>query len=116
MKEEVYLATDLQPFLYDPNVVDPRVVARNAVDEYDIQSIQELRGPMHKGRWSKSTLECLVKWTGYDETYDTWEPWINVRDTEQMLRYLQAKNLQYLIPPKFKGKEGTDRRTTLHYT
>ena len=105
MKEEVYLATDLQPFLFDPNVVDPRVVARDSVDEFDIDSILNHRGDTWKNKYIKKSLEFLVHWTGYDNTYDTWEPWSELRDTEQLRQYLLAKNLQYLIPKKFKDLE-----------
>ena len=105
MKEEVYLATDLQPFLFDPNVVDPRVVARDSVDEFDIDSILAHKGDIRKNKYIKSSLEFLVHWTGYDNTYDTWEPWSELRDTEQLRQYLLANNLQYLIPAKFKDLE-----------
>ena len=107
MKEEVYLATNLQPFLFDPNVVDPRTVARNSVDEFDIHSIIDIKGTrQHRGRWLKSDVQFLVHWDGYDETYDTWEPYANLRDTEQLHAYLNAHQLQYLIPNKFINDEG----------
>jgi hypothetical protein len=98
MKEEVYLATDLQPFLFDPNVVDPRVVARNSVNEFDVHSIIDIRGPRRKDKWMKSTVEFLVHWDGYDASYDTWEPYSGLRNTAQLHRYLREHRLTYLIP------------------
>jgi len=103
MKEEIYLAANLQPFLFDPNVVDPRIVARDSVDEFDIHSILDIRGNKHRGKWVRTNLEFLVKWDGYDDPiYNTWEPYSGVRDTEQLHQYLHAHNLQYLIPNKFR--------------
>ena len=102
MGEETYLSANLQPFLFDPNVVDPRVVARDSVDEFDIHSILDIRGNKHRGKWVRTNLEFLVKWDGYDDPlYNTWEPYSGVRDTEQLHQYLRANNLQYLIPNKF---------------
>jgi hypothetical protein len=98
MKEEVYLVTDLQPFLFDPNVVDPRVVARNSVDEFDVHSIVDIRGQRHKNKWMKSKVEFLVKWTGYDDTHNTWEPYSGVRNTAQLHKYLREHKLLYLLP------------------
>ena len=102
MKEEEYLATDLQPFLFDPNVVDPRVVARNSVDEFDIHSIRDIRGPRHRNQWMRSTVEFLVHWDGYNDTHDSWEPYAYLRDTEQLHAYLRQHTLTYLIPNKFR--------------
>jgi hypothetical protein len=98
MKEEVYLVTDLQPFLFDPNIVDPRVVARNSVDEFDIHSILDIRGPKHKNRWTRSTVQFLVKWDGYDDTYNTWEPYSGLRNTAHLHKYLRQQRLTYLLP------------------
>ena len=55
MKDEVYLAADLQPFWFDPNVV-----ARDSVNEFDIRSIIDIRGLRRKNKWAKSTVEFLV--------------------------------------------------------
>jgi hypothetical protein len=98
MKEEVYLAADLQHFLFDPNVVDPRVVARDSVNEFDIHSIINIRGPRRKNKWTKSTVEFLVHWDGYDASYDTWEPYSGLRNTAQLHQYLRDNDLTYLIP------------------
>jgi hypothetical protein len=102
MKEETYLASNLQPFLFDPNVIDPRVVARDSVEEYDIQSILNIRGNKHRGKYVKTDLFFEVKWDGYDDSYNTWEPYSGLRDTSQLHQYLRANNYQYLIPAKFK--------------
>jgi hypothetical protein len=42
-----------------------------------------------------------VKWLGYDDTYNSWEPWKNVRDTDKVHDYLRANNMEKFIPKKF---------------
>ena len=48
-----------------------------------------------------TTMKFLVKWLGYDDTYNSWEPWKNVRDVEKLHQYLRENNLSKLIPKKF---------------
>ncbi|MGQ3285988.1 chromo domain-containing protein [Bosea sp. (in: a-proteobacteria)] len=39
-------------------------------------------------------MEYLVKWTGYDDTYNTWEPEANLAGAPQILsRYKAVHNL-----------------------
>jgi hypothetical protein len=45
-----------------------------------------------------STLSFLVKWLGYDDTYNIWEPWKNVRITDEVYIYLRPNNMEKLIP------------------
>jgi hypothetical protein len=48
-----------------------------------------------------SSLTFHVKWLGYDDTHNTWEPWKEVRDVEILHTYLRANNLTKIIPKKF---------------
>ena len=48
-----------------------------------------------------TTLKFLIKWLGYDDTHNTWEPWKEVRDVEVLHTYLRANNLTKIIPKKF---------------
>lgn len=74
----------LKPFEYDPADVDPRVIAMQDEGEFLIDYIKQHRGDPTK----RSTLEFLVKWApgGGD---DSWEPWENLRRTDQLFDYLQ---------------------------
>jgi hypothetical protein len=52
----------------------------------------------------KSINLLLVKWLGYDETYNSWEPWKNVRDTDKVHDYLRANNMELYtkeVPNKY---------------
>ena len=58
----------------------------------------------HKGKPTKrSSLKFLVKWVGYDDSHNTWEPWSNVRDNIILHQYLKDnKQLKSLVPDKYK--------------
>ena len=47
------------------------------------------------------TLAFHVKWRGFDESFKSWEPWKNLRESEMLHRYLTLHGLQKLIPAKF---------------
>ena len=51
-----------------------------------------------------NTLAFHVKWRGFDESFNSWEPWKNLRETEVLHRYLILHGLQNLIPAKFREK------------
>ena len=44
------------------------------------------------------TLAFHLKWKGYDESFNSWEPWKNLRETEQFHHYLIANGILRLIP------------------
>ena len=91
---EDYHVTLLRPFYYHPESVDPKDVARRDVDEYYVERIIEHRGDVNRLR----TLEFLVKWEGYDESWNSWEPWKNLRLTEALHRYLIENGLRRILP------------------
>ena len=106
---EDYHVTRLREFRYDDRFVDLRDIALRDVDEYYVERILA-----HSGNPTKlKTLQFHVKWRGYDESANTWEPWKNLRETEKLHHYLISKGLQKLIPAKFRDKypECADRRT-----
>jgi transposase InsO family protein len=102
-KELTVNITRLTPFEFDPEHTDPLKVAMVDHEEFFIERILAHRGNLNR----KGTLEFLVRWRGYDPSSDSWEPWKNLRDTEQLHSYLEAKGLERLIPQKFQ----TNRRS-----
>ena len=38
----------------------------------------------------------------YDQSYDSWEPFANLRDSDHLHSYLREKKLTQLIPSKFR--------------
>jgi hypothetical protein len=84
--------------LFDPKKTDPQKVAAHDADEFHIEMILS-----HRGRFSnKRDLEFKVRWTGFDETYDTWEPWKSLKDVEQLHDYLRLIKLAHEIPKAHK--------------
>ena len=53
----------------------------------------------HRGNTKRlSSLEFKVKWRGLDESRDLWDPWKNLRATDQLHTYLIEQGLHRLIP------------------
>jgi transposase InsO family protein len=96
-KTKPYHITDMKPFRFDPLVTNPIDIARKDYLEFFIEEILNMRGEGKK----VSTFSFLVKWLGYDDTYNSWEPWKNVRDTDKIHDYLRANNMEKFIPKKF---------------
>jgi transposase InsO family protein len=90
--------SNLSPFLYDPNHVDPLDIAMKDQEEFFIDSIVSHRG--NKSR--RKTMEFLVHWRGYGHDSDSWEPYSSLRDTDQLILYLRNNRLRSLIGGKHK--------------
>ena len=89
----------LKPYYHDPETQDPRETALGDKQMFVIQKVLRHRGDPKR----KTTLEFLIQWEGFDESANTWEPWKNVRETQQIHAYLkQHKTLAKLIPKLFK--------------
>ena len=89
--------SSLRPFFYDPLRVIPKDIAIANAREFYIDRIISHRGDINK----KSSMEFLVRWFGYTEDDDSWEPFGNLSDTDQLLAYLRSNpRLVKLIDPK----------------
>jgi hypothetical protein len=64
---------------------------------FAVEAIRRHRG--HRAR--KAQMEFEVKWLGYPESDNTWEPWANLRDNRALHAYLQAQGMESLIPRKW---------------
>ncbi len=90
---------ELRPFYHD-ETINPKDIARHAAGEFFIQSIVDVQGdinPRHN-RYFKKNLLFKVHWLGYDDSYDTWEPYKELRLNKQFHAHCQSNNLKYLIP------------------
>jgi hypothetical protein len=95
---EDYHVTTLRQFKYDPQYVDPYKIALRDEQFYEIEKIIDHRGEFN----DKSNLHFKVKWLGYDDNDNTWEPWKNVRANLALHKYLRDKKLQRHIPKEYK--------------
>ena len=86
--------TNLRPYHFDPDVIDPAIIAMHDKQEFAVERILDHRGD----KKIRSNLEFLVKWKGYDdESQNSWEPWSGVRNTVQLHEYLRDNKMKSLI-------------------
>lgn len=50
----------------------------------------------------KNSLTFFVKWYGYDESANSWEPLENTREVSQLHDYFREKSQKKLIPVEFR--------------
>jgi Chromo (CHRromatin Organisation MOdifier) domain len=86
--------SQLKQFDFNAIETDPTDIARRDYLVSFVENFLEFNGDCSK----VSLLQFKVKWLGYNETCNSWEPWNALRDTEQLHRYLIELNLQHLIP------------------
>lgn len=86
--------SNLSPFNFDATRTDPTTVAQHDEQEFLIEAILDHRGD----RTRRSTMEFLVRWEGFAASYDSWEPYANLRDTAKLSEYLANNRLRSLIP------------------
>jgi hypothetical protein len=89
---------NLITFNYDATRTDPKDIAMYDDNEFVVESILNHRGDRNR----RTQMEFLVRWSGFTVEYDTWEPYGNLRDTDQLIEYLQANRMRSLIPAKHK--------------
>ena len=99
-KEKLSHAQHMKHFIFNPHNTTPIDIARRDYIEFFIEKILE-----HKDDPKRTTsLFFHVKWSAYDETHNTWEPYTGLRKTEHLHAYLREKNLLGLIPLEFRPK------------
>jgi len=85
----------IYPFLFDPEVIDPENVAIRDQGEFIVEDIVDalMDRLLPKTQWS-----FKVRWAGYDESFDEWLDWTQLRDVEALHKYLRRNNLAKFIP------------------
>ena len=101
-KEKDYHVTDIKPFHFDPLNTDPTDVARKDYLEFFIEAILKHTGTK---RSKKGHLKFYIKWLGYDDEHNSWEPYSNIRDMTVCHEYLRSHGMSNQIPSKFKDKQ-----------
>jgi hypothetical protein len=98
-KERSTHVKNLKLFHYDPEVDIPSDTARRDYMEFFVEKILS-----HSGDKKKPTsMSFQVKWLNYDDSFNSWEPWKNVRLCEALHKYLLENNMKKLIPKNLEG-------------
>ena len=97
-KVKEYHVSDIKPFLFDPLLTVPLDVARKDYLEFFIEAILKHSG---NRRSKKTNLRFYIKWLGYDDDRNSWEPYANIRDMSQCHEYLRSHGMSNHIPKKF---------------
>ena len=88
---------NLRPSNYDPARTIPLEVAHHNEQEF----VVEANG--HRGdRHTRSTMEFRVRWAGFGETCDSWEPYKALFHVDKLHNYLRANAMKSLIPSEHK--------------
>ena len=97
----------LREFKFDSEHTDPSKVAQTDNLEFEVERILEHSGDVNK----RSTLDFLVRWTGYSEEHDLWLPYSELRNNAVLHSYLTEKGLVKLIPKDSQQSEATSAYT-----
>ena len=95
-KKKDYHVSDMKPFIFNADLVDPVDIARRDYMEFFIENVISYRGNLKR----KTELEFQIKWLGYDETHNSWEPYANLRDSDQYF-YIIYKYPFWNLQPVF---------------
>jgi len=103
--EEVHV-TEMQPFVFDANNTDPFEVSLGDDQEFVVERIVRHEKRRHQSENVKrEQLFLLVKWEGYDDSANSWEPISGLYHLPLVRDYLRANKLASYIPKSFRGDE-----------
>jgi hypothetical protein len=92
----------LEEFQIDRSRVDPMAVAAKDIREFVVESVLDHK-PRHHPLRNKPTLEFLIKWKDFDESYNSWVPWHNLTNNHVCLRYcLATHGMKSLVSKKYR--------------
>jgi hypothetical protein len=94
--EHVLHASRVHPFF--GTVDDAKRVSMVDREEFLVEEILAHRGNSNR----KASMEFLVRWHGYSDQDNTWEPWNNLKDNSFLHEYLKKNNMSNLIPASHK--------------
>jgi hypothetical protein len=83
-----YHVSLLRPFLYDERTCTPlQAAVADSLDEFVAEMVVGMRG---NTRGKRTDLSFKIRWAGYGEADDTWEPWDHCKDSFAVQAFLRA--------------------------
>jgi hypothetical protein len=75
----------LRVFKYEKTSTNDESMLQLATSDVDEFIINEILAHRYVGsRKTKSNLEFLVSWDGYEDVYNSWEPYDNLKDVQAL--------------------------------
>jgi hypothetical protein len=96
--ENLVLGKKIRTHVHNPNQVNPIEVAQQNEQEFMVKDIIARRGDHHR----RSSMEFLVRWTGYDARSNRWEPYKALMHVDKLHEYLREHKMRSLIPREHK--------------
>src|SRR5258707_321242 len=100
---DVFHASLLSPYqenaVHSPNFSKPPPDLVQGAEEYEVEHLVN-----HRRHGRSRTLQYFVKWKGYPESDNTWEPVQNIHAPDLVLKYHRRYPLQHKKGAKSKGK------------
>ena len=84
---------NLRPFNYNPAYTSPLTIAQHNEQGFTVESTI-----IHRG----SRNQFKVRWAGFGETSDSWEPYKSLIHVDKLHDYLRANTMKTLIPKEHK--------------
>ena len=84
----------LKQFEHDTSLSELRIIAAKDTEEDEVEIILDHVGDPKR----KSSMDFLVRWTGYDSSEDLWLPWSALRNNVALHTYLRNNGMERLIP------------------
>ena len=84
----------LKRFEHDTLRVDPLHVAAKDNEEDEVDAVLAHSGDPKR----KSTMDFLVRWTGYTDSENLWLPWAELRLNPKLHQYLRDNGMERLVP------------------
>jgi len=89
-----YHTSRLHPFYYENEGTPKQTANRGNNQEWDVDFIVDHAGD----KSSRKTLRFCVRWVGYGENDDTWQPYADLRHNTKLHEYLCTHKSRSLIP------------------
>ena len=88
--------------------INPIDIASRDRDEFIVEDVLDIRGDIKVNNLSK--IELLVKWAGYDDSENTWEPYSSLRNNVKLHDFLRRIDKISLIPKEHRRPEEQSRK------